>query len=176
MFLVLWFSPAADAAVDLWDTPRATDEELDRLRGGFVVDWNGQAFLMPFSIDGIERLTQINGQTYINGELAAPALNPLALIPLPNAALGETVSAGDSVANTQVSMQGHTIVIQNGAGNVAAPVLNLNVDTLGTLIQNSVDDQIIRSITTMNITIEAQMLAAQARLNSLLNQALQGLR
>lgn len=179
MFLVLWFNPAANASTELWDTPRATDDELDRLRGGFVVDWNGQSFLMPFAIDGIERLTQINGQTYVNGALVEPRVNPLAAIPLSTDGLAGTVAidtAATSGVSTQVSMHGQTIVIQNGAGNAATPPLSVSADALGTLIQNSVNDQIIRNITTMNITIEAQRLAAQARLNSLLNQAFQGLR
>jgi hypothetical protein len=38
-----------------------------------------------------------------------------------------------------------------------------------------VNNQVIRNITTMNITIEAQMLAAQARLSAILNQSLNGL-
>ena len=63
------------------DVPHASDEELDRMRGGFVVSWNGLEFLMPFSITGIERLTQINGQTYINGALVSANLNPRVLTP-----------------------------------------------------------------------------------------------
>jgi hypothetical protein len=87
-----------------------------------------------------------------------------------------TLSAGNPAAGTQVTTLGHLIVIQNGTANTIALPAGTSLDSLAAIIQNSVNDQIIRNITTMNITIEAQMLATQARLNGILNQALQGLR
>lgn len=220
-------SPAFDNA------PRASDEELDRMRGGFVVNWNGQEFLLPFSIDGIERLTQINGQTFVNGALVAPRVNPQALVPfaqigqigvsvptppavggelpgapragleggLPvdaNAGSGAGVTAGQApleqaasgspatpplpaaqtaqssgspgTAATQVTLQGSMIVIQNGVANAFVVPSGASPDALATIIQNSVNDQVIRNITTLNITIDTQMMAVQARLNAILNQ------
>ncbi|MDP1927438.1 MAG: hypothetical protein Q8K62_02900 [Thiobacillus sp.] len=221
------------------DAPHASDEELDRMRGGFVVSWNGLEFLMPFSITGIERLTQINGQTYINGELMSASLNPRALTPFTqmnpisvsvrsevpadaNSGLTEVVtvpmspplaqtasgsgetsssagagsgSATDSAgagsatgtgaasgtaasngnSGMQVTTNGSLIVIQNGVGNTVALPANMSSGSLATFIQNSVNNQVIRNITTLNITLNAQMLAAQARLNAL-NQSLNSLR
>ena len=214
------------------DSPRASDDMLDRMRGGFVVSWNGQDFLLPFSIDGIERLTQINGQTYLNGELMTAAFNSRALthftqtgpvsvsvqnvVPVnvqagvsepvvqpmapplaqtassPGGASGEAGSAGAgggesttaATSNvtvpappqtTQVSTNGSLILIQNGPGNTVAMPANLSADSLSTFIQNSVNNQVIRNITTLNITLNAQMLAVQARLNAL-NQSLNNLR
>ena len=218
------------------NAPRASDEVLDRMRGGFVVSWNGLEFLLPFSISGIERLTQINGQTYINGELMTAALNPRALapfqqalpvsvnVPVPVAAAdsgvredmsappvdppAQTASAADSVAQTgasassgspaemaaapadsppasepvtpvpaaQVSTNGSLIVIQNGVANAVVLPPNVSLDSLATFIQNSVNNQVIRNITTLSLTVEAQMLAMQARLNAIHNQSLNGLR
>lgn len=251
LLLALLHGGFAHASYSFDNVPRATDEELDRMRGGFVVSWNGQEFLMPFSIDGIERLTQINGQTFINGALVSPKLNPQALTPLaqlgqisvpvpaiagefpaaaqtpnlpttanetstlagfesagtdsglagiangptqdplaPTASGSETAlsenlatqsasntgiaTSSTSTANTQVSTQGSLIFIQNGPGNSIVLPSNISLDSLATIIQNSVNDQVIRNITTLNITIEAQMLAAQARLNAM-NQRLHGL-
>ena len=246
LLLALLSGGIAHASYPFDDAPRASDEELDRMRGGFVVNWNGQDFLMPFSIDGIERLTQINGQTFINGALVAPRVNPQALVPfaqigrigvnmptlpvvggeLPgapraglegglsvdaNAGAGGSVAAGppllEQAANgspanplaaslpatptvqspgsldtassasgstgtaaTQVSTQASLIVIQNGTVNSFALPAGASLDSLATIIQNSVNEQVIRNITTMNITIDAQMLAAQARLNAILDQ------
>lgn len=241
LLLALLSGGIAHASHPFDDAPRASDEELDRMRGGFVVNWNGQEFLLPFSIDGIERLTQINGQTFVNGELVAPRVNPQALVPfsqngqigvnvpslpaldgavpagLPaasadaNAGLGASVAAGPapleqaasgSPANppaslpatqaaqssgnldtaspasassgtttaAQVTTQGALIVIQNGAANAFVVPSGASLDSLATIIQNSVNDQVIRNITTLNITIDAQMLAAQARLNAILDQ------
>lgn len=220
------------------DVPHASDEELDRMRGGFVVSWNGLEFLMPFSITGIERLTQINGQTYINGELMSASLNPRALTPFTqtnpisvsvrsevpadaNSGLSEVVTvpmslplaqtasgsgetssssgagsgsttdgagagsatgtdASGTVASNgnsgmQVTTNGSLIVIQNGAGNTVALPANMSSGSLATFIQNSVNNQVIRNITTLNITLNAQMLAVQARHNAL-NQSLNSLR
>lgn len=224
-------------------SPRASDEELDRMRGGFVVSFNGLEFLMPFSIDGIERLTQINGQTFLNGALVSPRVNPQALAPLhagqisvnvqpppqatvdtasgssggasastSNAGLpghaetGSSASAGNSnspppsgdstaggsgtpdtggnppvttagtPAGPQVTTNGSLIVIQNGAANTVVLPPNVSLDSLATYIQNSVNNQVIRNVTTLNLTIQSQMLAAQARLSAILNQSLNGLR
>lgn len=232
LLLALLSGGLAHASYSFDGAPRASDEELDRMRGGFVVSWNGLEFLMPFSITGIERLTQVGNQTYLNGELMSPRLNPQALIPLsqmnrisvglqtrtsdlassgsggtggaPTGSSTEGVgsaSAGGSPAGspannstadagkgsatngvigtgsagTQVTTNGSLIVIQNGSANAVALPPNISLDSLATFIQNSVNNQVIRNITTMNITIEAQMLAAQARLNSILNQSLNGL-
>jgi len=232
LLLALLSGGLAHASHPFDNVPRASDEELDRMRGGFVVNWNGREFLMPFSIDGIERLTQINGQTFINGALVSPRVNPQALIPFTQLAqasvnmpalppisgpsagvsqaetgttgtppLAQTASGPDAnrptsvpatqatqssgsldtattpststntnTANTQVTMQGSLIVIQNGAANSVVLPSGTSPDSLAMIIQNSVNDQVIRNITTMNITIDTKMLAAQAQLNAILNQ------
>jgi len=228
LLLVLLSGGLAHASYSFDGAPRASDEELDRMRGGFVVSFNGLEFLMPFSITGIERLTQVGNQTYLNGELMSPRLNPQALIPLSqmnrisvglqtrtsdlassgsggtggaptgsstagigsastggspannstaDAGAGSTTNGviGTGSAGTQVTTNGSLIVIQNGSANAVALPPNISLDSLATFIQNSVNNQVIRNITTMNITIEAQMLAAQARLNAILNQSLNGL-
>lgn len=213
LLLALLSSGIAHASYPFDDAPRASDEELDRMRGGFVVNWNGQEFLMPFSIDGIERLTQINGQTFINGALVAPRVNPQALVPfaqigrigvnvptpppleqaasgsdanppasllatqmvqspgnLDTASSASSASGSPGTAATQVTTLGSLIVIQNGAANAFALPAGAAFDSLATIIQNSVNEQVIRNVTTLNITIDAQMLAAQARLNAILDQ------
>lgn len=225
----------AHASYSFDGAPRASDEELDSMRGGFVVSWNGLEFLMPFSITGIERLTQIGNQTYINGELVSPRLNPQALTPMtqsnqisvnlqpqppavqvqapvaeapltqapltqtpvtqtpatqapvtqtsvtqtsvtqaPVSQAPVTVATG-AAAGPQVTTNGSLIVIQNGTANTVVLPPNVSLDSLATFIQNSVNNQVIRNITTLNITLNAQMLAVQARLN-VLNQSLNNLR
>lgn len=167
---------AFDAAHPFADAARASDAELDRLRGGFVVDMNGSEFLMPFSIDSIERVTQINGQTWVDGEPTTATLNPLALIPIGDAGLGGAVVTGTGAANATVSLNGQMLVIQNAPADGAAPAVNIAAQSLGTLIQNSANDQVIRNFTTLNIRIDADLLAQQARLNALVNEGLRGLR
>ena len=79
-------------------------------------------------------------------------------------------SANTNTANAQVTTQGSLIVIQNGVANSVALPPGTSLDSLATIIQNSVNDQVIRNITTMNITIDTRMLAAQSRLDAILSQ------
>jgi hypothetical protein len=254
VLLTLLSSGWVHASIASFDeASRVGDDILDRMRGGFVVSFNGQDFLLPFSITGIERLTQIGNQTYINGQLVSPSVNPQALTaisqtnqlgvsvrslaPVPQAPAAQTPAAQTPVAQTpaaqtsitqapimralvaqtpaaqtpaaqtpvaqtpaaqtpaaqtpaaqapiaqapvtvstgvatapQVTTSGQLIVIQNGAANTVVLPPNVSLDSLATYIQNSVNDQVIRNITMLNITIQTQMLAAQARLNAVLNQ------
>lgn len=243
LLLALLSGGLAHASYSFDSALRASDAELDSMRGGFVVSLNGREFMLPFSITGIERLTQVGSQVYLNGELMSPRLNPQALIPISqmnqisvgvqalapvdsNAGLIETVKVPtpDSLAqaasgssatleahpsgssgttalaasnptvpadttpgggapvtnvsalNTQVTTHGSSYIIQAGAGNMVVLPSSVSLDSLAAFIQNSVNNQVIRNITTLNITLQAQMLAAQARLNSIRNQSLNGLR
>jgi len=255
VLLTLLSSGFVHASIAPFDeASRVGDDILDRMRGGFVVSFNGQDFLLPFSITGIERLTQIGNQTYINGQLVSPSVNPQALttisqtnqlgvsvqplapvsqapapqapaaqipaaqipaaqtsaaaqipaaqtpvaqspvaqtpvaqasvaqasapqVPAPQTPVAQppvTVSTG-AATGPQVTTSGQLIVIQNGAANTVVLPSNVSLDSLATYIQNSVNDQVIRNITTLNITIQTQLLAAQARLNAALNQSRFGL-
>jgi hypothetical protein len=171
------------------DYAAASDGELDSMRGGFEVNFNGMQLLLAFSLEQL---------TYINGELVSSMkLNPIALISNPATGAAAVVaaapSAGSSTANagaqgaapaavasspggqaaavsTQViNNQGVLTLVQNGAGNAIALPEALN--SLTTVIQNSVNDQVIRNITVMNATLAIQMDAAMARLNEAISQA-----
>jgi hypothetical protein len=82
-----------------------------------------------------------------------------------------TVTTGSSgSAGAQVTTNGSLIVIQSGAANTVVLPSNISLDSLSTYIQNTVNEQVIRNITTLNITIEAQKLALQAQLGALQNR------
>ena len=210
MLLTLLVSSVAHA-LPFDGAPRASDEELDRMRGGFIVNLNGQDFLMAFSIDRL---------TYINGELVSSiTLNPLALTPLstlqvtagsppvqpvqtasaggsiPNApvtgttqltgqpgastaglaAAGTPVVVSNPTVNTQVTTQNGVTVVQNGLGNTIALPTNVSLSSLATIVQNTLNNQVISNITVMNATISARALAAQAQLNAVISQSFRGL-
>lgn len=239
------------------DAPRASDEELDRMRGGYIVNLSGLEFLMAFSL---ERLTFINGElvssftfnpfsltplTQITWDIAMPSIE--AVVPAPiespvvladssspgspvadntttndvavaaatphavavegsndavppvnvapatqTAANGSTDTAGasssggssDSVTasssgassrsgggNPQVVSQGNLAFVQNGPGNAFA-LTGLDANAIATIVQNSLNDQVISTITTLNINLAAQMAAARDRLDALINQGL----
>lgn len=67
-------------------------------------------------------------------------------------------------------------VIQNGPGNVFNPgSLNLPPGTMATVIQNSLDKQLIQNINVLNVTVTSQALAHALSLQSALRDALTGL-
>lgn len=173
---------AAQASMAAFEDYRtASDDELDSMRGGFEVNFNGMQLLLAFSVEQL---------TYINGELVSSVkLNPLALIPNPAAGAtgaglappaGITANAGAQtggpsqtqtpVVSTQViNDQAFITLVQNGAGNTFT--LPESLSSLTTVIQNSVNDQVIRNITVFNATLSIQMDAAMARLNEAISQA-----
>lgn len=263
LMFTLLFAGFAQASYSFDNSPRASDEELDRMRGGFIVNLNGLEFLMAFSL---ERLTFINGELVSSVTLNPFALTSLAQLEQMAAGLGSdkagaaeppvsaqasvatsavpvsavsdaivqsggaenvsvatavadsvtsedaaasatvpldqsvsgaqtsassastanspaqssnvatTSSAPTAVASPQVTTQGSLTVIQNGPGNTVALPADISANALTTVIQNSLNDQVIRNVTIMNATFAAKMLASQARLNAILDQGMRGLR
>lgn len=153
----------------------ASDDELDSMRGGFEINFNGMQLLLAFSVEQL---------TYINGELVSSMkLNPLALLLDPTSAAavapppgtaavaGSQAMQGNSpaVSTQMINDQAYITLVQNGAGNSFTLPESLN--GLTTVIQNSVNDQVIRNITVMNATLSIQLDAAMARLNEAISQA-----
>jgi hypothetical protein len=257
---VLLFSGFTQASYSFDNSPRASDEELDRMRGGFIVNLNGLEFLMAFSL---ERLTFINGELVSSvklnpfaltslaqlGQMAglptgsagvvespvtasdvpvqvappdtivqpggtenvsvatavadsvtseAAAASASATVPIDQSVSGAqtsassvstatlptqsssatgtaTSSASTTVASPQVTTQGSLTVIQNGPGNTVALPTDISASALTTIIQNSLNDQVIRNVTIMNATFASKMLESQARLNAILDQGVRGL-
>lgn len=246
LLLSLFVGGLAHASLSFDGAPRASDEELDRMRGGYIVNLSGLEFLMAFSI---ERLTFINGElvssfmfnpfsltplTQLTQDIALPStevvapapIEPLVVLadPIPplspvadSAITGDivvppatphTVTAGGSSDtalpvnttdpatqtaangggsegvdasssggssgsdnNPQTVRQGNLTFVQNGPGNAFA-LTGLDANAMATIVQNSLNDQVISTITTLNINLAAQMLAARERLDTLMNQGL----
>lgn len=94
---------------DNWS--RASDSELDQLRGGFAL---ANGVNVDFSL---ERLTTLNGAI---------------------------------ISSTSFQLPGDAFLFQNGALN-QAPVMT--GAALGSVIQNNVDNQVIKNITDINIAV-----------------------
>lgn len=106
----------ADEIADIADQPsgrwsRASDSELDQLRGGFALP-NGVN--IDFSLDRV---------TYLNGAL---------------------------VASTSFQLPSNASLFQNGDLN-QAPVMT--GPALGSVIQNNLDNQVIKNVTDVNIAV-----------------------
>lgn len=120
-------------------------QRLDRLRGGFELP---SGLALSF---GIERVV------YVNGDLVATA----------------SVHIPDITRMTAMQAQGlaeikQEMLVQVGAGNTFNPSTSIN----GVVIQNSLDDQAIRSLTTLNVGVGSLGMFQQLNANAMLQDAL----
>src|SRR5512139_3576552 len=105
--LALLACSAAHAAIPAFDGyAAASDEELDKMRGGFEFNLNGMQLMLAFSL---ERLT------YINGELVSSMrLTPLQLTVPAAAAPASTVATAPASTNGTSPTPSATIQAQAG--------------------------------------------------------------
>lgn len=118
-------------------TPTATwravsDGRLDTVRGGFD---GGSGLVVSF---GIERAV------YLNGNLASSISVNIPDVGRMTAEQARALAAATSVVN----------MVQNGPGNTFDPT-TLNHAAAATVIQNSLDNQDIRSLTTINAAVNS---------------------
>ncbi|MYM74461.1 hypothetical protein GTP56_20010 [Duganella sp. FT134W] len=123
------------------------DGELEQVRGGFAL---GDGLLVSL---GVERLVSINGTVVASTHFSIPDMTQLSA--------AEAAMASDALA---------AVVVQNGAGNLVAPLATQGLGAL--LIQNSVNDQAIRSQTTISTTVSNLAMLKAANFESSLRDAL----
>lgn len=133
------------------------NEALDGVRGGFEPPDSN----LKFSF-GIERAV------YINGQLVASTVLTLKDL--------QVVSGGSALAGNLSGIDtAGLLVVQNGAGNGFQ--IQTNGNALGTIIQNSLNNQNIRSITTINATVNtAQAMRAISIQSAIQNGLVNSLR
>jgi hypothetical protein len=126
----------------------ASDRTLSQLRGGFDL---GAGLVVSF---GISRAVYINGQLITSTSLQVNDLSRLT--PTQAATLGQQMAT-------------QTQVVQNGPGNtLAAGALTI---PLATYIQNTLNNQIIRSQTVIEATSNGLSMVKNMNFQSTINQA-----
>ena len=130
--------------------PVLADRELDQMRGGFETASSGLPLSFSF---GIERAS------FVNGQLVASSTLVISSLPEAMNNGGAVVTGFDPIT-----------VIQNGAGNSFTLPSMSNLPTqVMTLIQNTLDNQVISNITVINASITSKdflrSLAIQNSLN-----------
>ncbi len=138
-------APAAPGAAEgLLDQPALSEHALEGLRGGFV------------GADGLKIAVEIERLVHINGELAGATV-----LRIPDLA---------AVRARGLDLQGEArSVIQNGPGNFVDPgVLDAIGPGMFTLVQNSLDHQVIVGRTRIDISVSGARSLG-------LSRALQGL-
>ncbi|MRW83995.1 hypothetical protein GJ698_07775 [Pseudoduganella sp. FT26W] len=138
-------SAGASDATDGWNA--IDDAELAQVRGGFSF---GDGLLVSL---GVERLVSINGSVVASTHFSIADMTQLSA--------AEAAMASDALA---------AVVVQNGAGNLAEPLATQGLGAL--LIQNSVNDQAIRSQTTINTTVSNLAMLKAVNFESSLRDAL----
>jgi hypothetical protein len=114
------------------------DTELDRIRGGFEI---GSGLEVSF---GIEQATYINGVLQATTALIVPGLDP---------------------ALVQARLP--AILIQNGTGNgVSMSGMDGLPSGVLTLIQNTLDQQVIQNLTVIDATVTSLSLFREQLLHS----------
>lgn len=162
----------------------ASDADLDAMRGGFEFNINGMQLTLAFSL---EQLTYVNGQLVSSMKLTPLQFGPVATTPASAVAPMSTVASVPPPADTSpppqivqsstppttvttqvLNNQGVLTLVQNGTGN--SFTLPESLAALNTVIQNTVNNQVIRNLTVMNATLSIQQAAAAMRLGAALHQ------
>jgi hypothetical protein len=118
---------------------------LDEIRGGFELAGSNLSFSF-----GIERAV------YINGELVASTV-----LNIRDLQVVAGTGTGGATLILPASTAGALGIIQNGAGNSATVQVNPNI--AGTVIQNTLNNQRIQNVTTINATVNSmQMMRAMS--------------
>lgn len=125
------------------------EHELDAMRGGFTAD-NG----LKISF-GIERAVYINGNL-----VTATSLNV--------AAAGGSAAAGTPAA--AIANSGTLALIRNGAGNTLVSG-TVPPGSMGTVIQNTLNDQKIQNLTVINATVNSLEILRGMNVQSALRSA-----
>ena len=115
--------------------------DLDKVRGGFETNTG-----LKISF-GIERAVYVNGALVTTTSLNVSDLGK--------------VSGGAGAVSTAVAGSSNLTLIQNGPGNtfISGPV---SAATVGTVVQNTLNDQKIQSVTAINATVNSlQLVRAQ---------------
>lgn len=182
------------------DYTAASDEDLDAMRGGFEINLNGMHLMLAFSLEQLTyvngelvssmKLTPLSftpaAGNAVAGALPASGATPTSPVPtssssstaLPGQASQiafptQTTQSGTTavpVATQIFNNQGIVTLVQNGTGNTFT--LPQSLSSLTTVIQNTVNDQVIRNLTVLNATLSIQQAAAAMRLGAALNHAI----
>lgn len=150
------------------------DAELDKLRGGLTLPTSAGQLNLSF---GIERMVVINDELIAVTQMLIPELTSAMRKGAGNAGATKqgtrNVGAGNAGAGT-VKAAGFApvVVIQTGPGNTAMPdIAQLNA-AIGTVIQNTLNQQHIQTSTVITVTANSMELTRAMALQAATSQAL----
>ncbi|WP_439890075.1 hypothetical protein ACS7SF_12465 [Ralstonia sp. 25C] len=139
-----------DNPVHAWQA--VSEDQLDDMRGGFDVP----------SVAGLHISFGIDRAVYINGDLVASAA-----VNIPDVAR-MTAAQAQQLVNVVTTSN----LVQNGPNNVAPPDVATGAATAATIIQNSLNNQTLQAVTTINAAVNSLPQFRQMNLANVLQGAL----
>lgn len=149
LFACIGLAPAGAAAQDFVNANAVDAGALEAVRGGFAY---GDNLLVTL---GIDRLVRINGNVVDQSSLQFGDVGKLAS--------GATQVSGDALQGARLIQNGQASAL---AASVAAGALG------GTVVQNTLNDQMISSQTTIRASVNNAGMVQSMNFNASLNQAL----
>jgi hypothetical protein len=143
---------AAPSGSDLpsgWLEIKVSDARLDEMRGGFDV------------ASGLEVAFGIERMVFVNGELVATT----------NFNIPNVAQITSSQAQMLASALGTTTLVQNGPGNSFQPSAG-QASGAATIVQNTLNNQDIKALTTINATVNTLGAYKALNLQSTLDRAI----
>jgi hypothetical protein len=131
------------------DFPVVADSDLDQMRGGFETSSNGSSLSFTF---GIEKATFLNGQ-----------LVSTTTIPIPTLSSALNAQGGGATGSNSITY------INSGGGNFFSPP-SMAPGSQMTVIQNSLDNQVIGNATVVNASVTSLNFIKSLVVQSSLNQ------
>jgi hypothetical protein len=157
-----------------------TAAELEELRGGFEMDTGGGRLRVDI---GITREVHINGNLVARSHLSIPDLGML----MKGRGAGPTISTtvggpgaggsgpllvnGVEVTSVPVALTEAGLIVQNGRGNSAPSLSQIGAQAIPTIVQNTLDNQKISTLTHVNARLNSVSLMNTLRLNEVMNSA-----
>jgi hypothetical protein len=162
----------------------ASTAELDELRGGFEVDTGRGRLRVDI---GITREVHINGNLVARSELSLPDLGQMMMNARQGRANAPTITTtvgghgnnpgaplrvnGAPVTSTPVTLNESGLIVQNGHGNFAPTLSQIGGVAIPTIVQNTLDNQTISTLTHVNARLNSMALWNSMRLGDAMNSA-----
>jgi len=86
---------------------------------------------------------------------------------------GQPITPGVPVVNVPTADELRGLVVQNGLGNIVLPsAADLTAGTIGTVIQNTINNQTIRALTVINVSVAVQDALSVSRIQESVRQSI----
>jgi hypothetical protein len=133
-----------DLCMQAPDCRTATNAELDQLRGGFHLVTRGGRLRIDI---GITRAVTVNDRLVAVSHLVIPS------------------ASAPGVASEQA------LVVQNGPGNVAPSAAAFGNSAIPLIVQNTLDDQRLKTFTVINASVNSLSLMRSLRMDEMMRRA-----